>query len=77
MVTARRGIIDVASVRRAAGRDARVPPGSGKPPRSSRRAESTAAFTTAWISSRGQQIGRSVAEFVAANFMKPGRGWDD
>jgi hypothetical protein len=25
----------------------------------------------------GQQIGRSVAEFVAANFMKPGRGWDD
>jgi hypothetical protein len=25
----------------------------------------------------GQQIGRSVAEFVAANFMKPRRGWDD
>lgn len=25
----------------------------------------------------GHQIGRSVAEFVAANFMKPRRGWDD
>jgi hypothetical protein len=25
----------------------------------------------------GQQVGRSVAEFVFANFMRPRRGWDD